>query len=101
MGYKIVRDNAEKIARAMEVSGHWRKSSDPLTGLTRKLFEEASEFAEYRDPGELYDLRDVVDELIYRLDSDGAYSGLHRAKVAVHGVFTEGIEWSPVPGGED
>jgi hypothetical protein len=98
MGWKIVRDNDEAVCRAMGISGQWRPSVTPIPGLTRKVFEEAAEFAEGNDPGELYDLRDVLDELIRRLDPAGEAAETHQVKVAKRGAFTFCLEWTPVPG---
>lgn len=97
MGWKIVRDNQEFWSKAHGVSGQWRKSVTPIDGLSKKLFEEAAEFVEALDPGELYDLRDVVDELISRLDATGEHAADHEVKTARLGTFTRCVEWSPVP----
>ena len=97
MGYKIVRDHNEAWAKAHGVSGTWRTSPDPVRGLARKLTEEAGEFGEALDPGELYDLADAVNELLGLLDPDGHYLAAHQEKVRVHGLFRDHIEWSPVP----
>lgn len=97
MGWKIVRDNQEFWSKAHGVSGQWQKSKNPISGLTKKIFEEAGEFGEELDPGELYDLRDVVDELISRLDATGVYAADHEVKTAQLGTFRKCIEWSPVP----
>jgi predicted house-cleaning noncanonical NTP pyrophosphatase (MazG superfamily) len=97
MGWKIVRDRNEAWCRANGVSGQWRKSTTPVAGLTRKLFEEAAEFAENGDPGELYDLQDVLRALLARVDPVGDGWRTHAAKVALHGGFDEAIEWCPVP----
>lgn len=97
MGWKIVRDNDEAVCRGMGISGQWRPSKDPIAGLTKKLPEEAAEFTEALDPDELYDLLDVLNELLNRLDPNGDYFVLHQDKVAVRGEFTKAIEWCPVP----
>lgn len=97
MGWKIVRDNDPEVCPKIGVSGQWRPSNDPIGGLTKKLFEEAAEFAEARDPRELYDLRDVVDELLNRLDPRHDALSDHAYKLAVRGKFTKAIEWCPVP----
>jgi predicted house-cleaning noncanonical NTP pyrophosphatase (MazG superfamily) len=96
MGWKIVRDNDAEYVPTLGVSGQWRPSADPIGGLTKKLFEEAAEFAEARDPAELYDLLDVVKELIFRLGTVGD-AAAHIDKVAERGRFSKAIEWSPVP----
>lgn len=100
MGWKIVRDNDAQL-RLVGVSGQWRPSADPIGGLTKKLFEEASEFAETHDPGELYDLLDVVKELTDRLDPYSEYRAAHGHKVAERGYFTKAIEWTPIPARAD
>ena len=97
MGWKIVRDNDDVHSAAMGVSGQWRVSATPVAGLTRKLFEEAGEFSENGNPAELYDLLDVVDELIRRLDPAGKIAHHHEQKAETRGTFTRGLEWSPVP----
>ncbi len=99
MGWKLVRDKNEEWCRAHGVSGQWRLSPDPASALLRKTFEEAAEYAEGRDPAELYDLMDVVEALIGVRDPDGKYGEAHRAKVKAMGGFTRFIEWTPVPAG--
>ena len=101
MGWKIVRDNQPGICRENGVSGSWRESPDPVRGLTRKLFEEAAEFAEYFDPGELYDLRDVLNELLVLTDPQGVHGDAHVKKVARSGLFASHLEWHPHPGRDD
>jgi predicted house-cleaning noncanonical NTP pyrophosphatase (MazG superfamily) len=98
MGWKIVRDGNEKWCRERGVSGTWRTAADPVRGLARKLIEEASEYGEALDPSELYDLQDVLDELIRLEDPDGRYLEAHQGKIAVHGTFREHVEWTPMPG---
>ena len=97
MGWKIVRDNQPEAARKHGISGSWRTSSDPVAALTKKLFEEAGEFAEQHDPGELYDLWDVVNELIRLTDPTGDHEVDHARKVNRLGRFRSHVEWSPVP----
>lgn len=97
MGWKIVRDNDPEHVPALGVSGQWRPSADPIGGLTKKLCEEVGEFAEARDPAELYDLFDVVNELIQRLDPQGVHFNDYMDKVARRGRFHKCIEWCPVP----
>lgn len=46
MGWKLVRDGQREFCQAQGVSGRWRISPAPERALTKKLFEEASEFAE-------------------------------------------------------
>ena len=96
MGWKIVRDNDEAACLGLGVSGQWRPAAEPVRGLTRKLFEEAAEFAEHGDPEELYDLMDVIEELVSRVGTAEALAA-HARKVAWRGGFTKCIEWSPVP----
>jgi predicted house-cleaning noncanonical NTP pyrophosphatase (MazG superfamily) len=97
MSWKLVRDHNEEWCRANGVSGQWRTAPDPGSALLRKIFEEAGEYAEYRDPGELYDLLDVVQALIDLTDADGIANTGHRAKAARMGGFGRLIEWTPVP----
>lgn len=103
MGWKLVRDRNEEWCRAHGVSGQWRASPDPQGALTRKVFEEALEYAfeqpGHRDPAELYDLLDVLRALIGLADPDGLYARLHTLKVTEMGGFTQFIEWCPVPAG--
>lgn len=101
MGWKVVRDKDPEVCAAIGVSGRWRRSATPCAGLTKKLFEEASEWGEENYPGELYDLLDVIAELLYRLDRDGTARRLHEEKVARRGGFTQCMEWNPVPLAED
>lgn len=98
MGWKIVRDGNEKWCREHGVSGTWRVAADPVRGLARKLTEEAAEFGEALDPAELYDLADVLGELIVLTDPDGDYRAAHGEKLAVFGGFREHVEWTPMPG---
>lgn len=97
MGFKLVRDGNEAWCRAHGVSGEWRISPDPRSALLRKVFEEAGEYAEHRDPAELFDLLDVVLALITLDDPGGEFSAGHRVKVAKMGGFDRFIEWCPVP----
>ena len=96
MGWKIVRDWNQKMCSGF-VSGQWRISPDPVSALTKKLGEEYGEFCENRDPGELYDLLDVVNELISLLDADDAACAAHLGKVRIVGMFSDHVEWHPNP----
>lgn len=100
MGWKIVRDGNEKWCREHGVSGTWRTAPDPVRGLARKLIEEACEYNEALDPAELYDLRDVLDELIALCDPVRVHEDAHRDKTAVFGEFRDHIEWTPMPGAD-
>jgi predicted house-cleaning noncanonical NTP pyrophosphatase (MazG superfamily) len=97
MGWKLVRDRNEEWCRANGVSGQWRTSPDPASALLRKIFEEAGEYAEHRDPAELYDLLDVIRALTGLEDPRGEFAAEHRAKVAEMGGFGKFAEWCPVP----
>lgn len=97
MGWKIVRDGNEAWCRKHGVSGQWRKSPDPESALLKKIFEEAGEYVENRDPEELYDLLEVVHRLLAIVDRTFVAAGRHSKKVALMGKFTELIEWTPVP----
>jgi len=102
MGWKLVRDRNEEWCRANGVSGQWRTSPDPRSALLKKIFEEAGEYAEHRDPAELYDLLEVVEALIDLEDPDGGkFARAHGAKVREMGSFGQLIEWCPVPGAGD
>jgi predicted house-cleaning noncanonical NTP pyrophosphatase (MazG superfamily) len=97
MGWKIVRNGNEAWSRDHGVSGQWRVSADPVAALTKKLFEEAGEYTEHGSPDELYDLLDVVEELIRLKDPDGRALSRHTAKTRLQGEFSEHVEWNPVP----
>jgi len=100
MGEKMVRDKNEAFCRAHGVSGTWRTAGrgEAIRALGRKLTEEALEFLENEDPAELFDVGDVLDELL-RLTSPGpGLVAAHNAKVAEHGRFRQHVMWSPMPG---
>lgn len=97
MGWKIVRDRHRETAAEYGISGSWRTVKHPVNALGKKLFEEAAEFTEDYDPRELYDLRDVVDELIRLTDPFGVHKAVHQVKVAKNGLFSSHLEWSPNP----
>lgn len=99
MGFKMVRDGQPEFSREHGVSGTWRESPDPIASLRKKLGEELGEYCEDHDPGELYDLLDVLDELICLSDPDGSHAMKHAAKSNAMGFFAMHVEWSPVPGG--
>ena len=96
MGYKMVRDNHQEVLGEY-ISGQWRISPDPVSSLVKKLGEEYSELAESRDPAELYDLWDVLDELTALLDPDGTAEIKHAIKVKHLGRFADHTEWHPNP----
>lgn len=96
MGYKIVRDNHQKVL-GEHISGQWRTSPDPVSALIKKLGEEYSELAENRDPGELYDIFDVLNELTSLLDPDASAARKHQIKVEHLGRFSAHLEWHPNP----
>jgi predicted house-cleaning noncanonical NTP pyrophosphatase (MazG superfamily) len=97
MGWKIVRDRVDEWSREHGVSGIWRPCKEPEASLRKKLFEEAGEYIENLDPGELYDLADVLDRLIRLVDPESVYAARHGAKIRRLGLFENLIEWSPVP----
>lgn len=97
MGWKIVRDRQREYCETHGVSGTWRISPSVTRALTKKLFEEAAEFAEYYDPAELYDLRDVLDALLEIADPTRFYEVKHADKVELMGKFSLGLEWTPDP----
>lgn len=100
MGWKMVRDRAEEAARPEGVSGIWReedRSEEVIRALGRKLIEESSEFIENYDPEELYDLQDVLQELIWLLDAHGKAGAKHDRKVRQQGRFRNHVMWSPNP----
>jgi len=95
--WKIVRDrNQEHFSHV--ISGEWRTSPDPVAALRKKLGEEYSEYCENGDPGELYDIADVVEELMTLTDQDGDHGRRHLEKVRKYGTFSRHAEWTPVPG---
>lgn len=96
MGYKMVRDNHQKIL-AEHISGEWRTAPDPVSSLVKKLGEEYSELAEDRNPAELYDIEDVLDELMVLLDPHGEAARKHDIKAARMGRFGSHLEWHPNP----
>ena len=98
MGWKMVRDRNHEHLRAF-ISGTWRTSPDPAGALIKKLGEEYGEFAEHHDPAELYDLLDVINELIILLDPDAVDYRGHCEKVEKYGLFGEHQEWCPMPEG--
>ena len=97
MGWKLVRDNNQNQLEG-QISGQWRTSPDPVGALVKKLGEEYGEFAESRNPGELYDLIDVVHELLNLLDEEGAAEHEHDIKTSHLGFFNAHQEWHPNPG---
>jgi len=96
MGWKLVRNSNQKHLQEF-ISGEWRVSPDPIGALVKKLGEEYGEFAEDRDPGELYDVLDVLKELVHLLDEHGEASRVHERKLARMGDFSDHIEWHPNP----
>jgi len=100
VGYKIVRDNHRKLLEGV-ISGTWRTSPNPIGALVRKLGEEYSELCENRDPGELYDIQDVLDELMVLLDPDCEHADRHAVKVNRLGLFGDHLEWHPFSEGKD
>lgn len=99
MGFKMVRDNHQKHLTGV-VSGVWRTSPDPLSSLLKKLGEEYSEFAENRSPDELFDIRDVLEELIELMDPKGTAEAEHYHKTQAAGLFHDHLEWHPLPQGD-
>lgn len=97
MGWKLVRDGNREFAEAHGLQGTWRVSPDPQRALLKNLFEEAGEFAEHMHPSELYDLGDVVAELICLEDPHGEWKARHDRKVALFGLFSGHMEWNPFP----
>jgi predicted house-cleaning noncanonical NTP pyrophosphatase (MazG superfamily) len=96
MGYKMVRDNHQKVLEG-QISGTWRIAPDPVSSLVKKLGEEYSELAEDRDPAELYDIEDVLEELMVLLDPHGEAARQHEVKAARMGRFDNHVEWHPNP----
>ena len=97
MGFKMVRDKQKEYCLSHGVSGQWRTSPDPVGALIRKLGEEYGEFAESRNPAELYDLLDVLNEMIMTVDPDLGHLEAHEAKVGLMGTFSSHLEWNPEP----
>lgn len=99
MGYKMVRDRHRQQLEGV-ISGTWRDSPDPVSSLLKKLGEEYSELVENRDPAELYDIQDVLDELMMLLDPDGKHGEEHGFKAESMGFFQHHIEWHPLSRGD-
>ena len=99
MGYKIVRDRHDEIFA--HHPWDWRVSPQPAMALLKKIFEEAGELAETMDPGELYDLHDVVMAMMPLMDPDGKHHVMHQHKVSRLGGFTRHLEWSPLSRDEE
>lgn len=100
MSWKLVRDGQKEYCLSHGISGSWRVSPDPVGALVRKLAEEYGEFAENRDPGELYDILDVLNELIMQADPELEHLEAHEKKVSSVGAFFTHLEWNPDPGGK-
>lgn len=96
MGWKMVRDGHRDVL-ADHISGSWRTAPDPVSSLVKKLGEEYSELNEGRDWAELYDLLDVLRELIAITDPDGKYQQAHQRKTDRMGGFSAHLEWHPNP----
>lgn len=96
MGYKMVRDLHQKVL-GDQISGIWRTSPDPVSSLVKKLGEEYSELTENRDPSELYDILDVLEELMVLLDPGGDAAQRHDLKAERMGRFENHVEWHPNP----
>jgi predicted house-cleaning noncanonical NTP pyrophosphatase (MazG superfamily) len=95
MSYKLVRNNHRELLQD-KLSGLWRISPDPAGVLVRKIGEEYGEFAENRDPSEIYDLYDILDELSALLDPDGEFAEKHQVKLDRMGDFSDHLEWTPL-----
>jgi predicted house-cleaning noncanonical NTP pyrophosphatase (MazG superfamily) len=96
MGWKIVRDlHQERLED--QISGQWRTAPDPVSALVKKIGEEYGEFCEDYHPSELFDLFDVLQELICLMDPDGKFQAEHQDKVRRLGYFTRHVLWHPNP----
>jgi len=96
MGWKTVRDKHRDLLDGL-ISGCWRTAPDPVSSLIKKVGEEYSELVENRDPGELYDLLDVLNELIVLMDPHLAAAQAHEQKQERMGFFVTHLEWHPLP----
>lgn len=96
MGWKMVRDKHRNVLGTV-ISGAWRSSPDPVSSLIKKLGEEYSELVEERDPAELYDVLDVLNELIVLMDPHLEAAEAHALKQERLGFFTAHLEWNPRP----
>lgn len=97
---KLVRDNTENVARSAGVSGRWYKATpeEAINALGTKLVEEALEYLLSRDLLELWDLRDVLVELMERLGAmERNVVAYHLAKVSKFGMFKDNVMWNPIP----
>lgn len=97
MGWKPVRDRNQEVVTKWGVVGSWEKVDDItwIKALGRKLVEEATEFTENYDPDELWDLYDVLEELI-RLHPS-ICDGRRTTKMQEMGGFRDRIMYTPVP----
>ena len=100
MGWKMVRDRHRQVLGKV-ISGAWRTSPDPVSSLIKKVGEEYSELVENRDPGELYDLIDVLSELCVLMDPHLVFAEKHTEKQERMGFFTDHLEWHPLPRAAD
>lgn len=100
MGWKMVRDRNQEHLEGV-ISGAWRNSPDPIGALVAKLGEEYGEFSNMFDPTELYDMLDILNELIILLDPDAAHYRGHHEKVEKFGLFSNHQEWCPMPEGKN
>ena len=97
MGWKAVRDRNQEVVSEWGVTGSWEQVSVTtwIQALARKLIEESSEYMETFNPGELWDIYDVLEELI-RLHPSIS-DGRRQKKVDQMGVFRDRIMYTPVP----
>lgn len=98
MGWKTVRDAHQERWSQVSPRDHWRVAPDPVSSLLKKLGEEYGELVEARDPAELYDLIDVLDELIALMDPDLIFGLGHQDKLDLMGGFSSHLEWHPYTG---
>jgi predicted house-cleaning noncanonical NTP pyrophosphatase (MazG superfamily) len=94
MSFKMVRDRHQEILQD-KISGQWRISPDPVSSLLKKLGEEYGELIGERNPAELYDVLDVLDELISLMDPGLALGLAHQDKLDRFGDFSSHLEWHP------
>jgi hypothetical protein len=92
----MVRDKHRQLLGSL-ISGCWRTAPDPVSSLIKKLGEEYSELVENRDPAELHDIADVVNELIVLMDPTLEKAEAHITKQERLGFFARHLEWHPLP----
>src|SRR6516165_4997408 len=97
MRWKAVRDNNQEVVTAWGVTGSWERVDELqwIMALSRKLTEEVAEYNEHHNPSELWDIYDVLEELIHLHPSIS--DGRRQKKITRMGGFRNQIMYTPVP----